>query len=43
MITFAEAKDAKPKEKDYTLTDGNGLYLRLCPNGKKGLVIPAQD
>lgn len=35
MITFAEAKAAKPKQKDYTLTDGNGLYLRVWPNGKK--------
>ena len=35
MITFAEAKGAKPKQKDYTLTDGNGLYLRVWPNGKK--------
>ena len=35
MITYAVAKTAKPKEKDYTLTDGNGLYLRVWPNGKK--------
>lgn len=35
MITYAVAKTAKPKEKDYTLTDGNGLYLRIWPNGKK--------
>ncbi len=35
MITFAEVKAAKPKEKDYTLSDGNGLYLRVWPNGKK--------
>lgn len=35
MITYAVAKSAKTKEKDYTLTDGNGLYLRVWPNGKK--------
>ncbi len=35
MITYAVAITAKPKEKDYTLSDGNGLYLRVWPNGTK--------
>ena len=35
MITYAVAKTAKPKEKDYTLSDGNGLYLMVWPNGTK--------
>ena len=28
-------KRAKPKEKQYTLTDGDGMYLRIYPDGKK--------
>lgn len=28
-------KAAKPREKDYTLTDGNGLQLRMRSNGSK--------
>ena len=35
MLTYAEVKAAKAKEKDYALSDGNGLYLRIWPNGKK--------
>ena len=35
MITYAVAITAKPKEKDYTLSDDNGLYLRVWPNGTK--------
>lgn len=31
----AACKAAKPKEKDYKLTDGNGLYLHVMPNGAK--------
>jgi Arm domain-containing DNA-binding protein len=28
-------KQAKPKEKIYTLSDGDGLQLRIKPNGSK--------
>ncbi|WP_448671627.1 Arm DNA-binding domain-containing protein, partial [Escherichia coli] len=30
-----ECRTAKPKEKPYKLTDGNGLYLEVKPNGVK--------
>jgi len=28
-------KSAKPKDKQYKLTDGNGLFLLIKPNGSK--------
>jgi integrase len=28
-------KSAKPRDKTYTLADGDGLYLEISPNGKK--------
>lgn len=34
-LTDTEVKKAKPKEKEYNLADGNGLYLRVKPNGSK--------
>jgi len=34
-LTNTEVKQAKPKEKVYTLSDGGGLQLRLKPNGSK--------
>lgn len=34
-LTNIEAKHAKPKIKEYNLADGNGLYLRVKPNGSK--------
>lgn len=34
-LTNTEAKHAKPKEKVYTLSDGDGLQLRIKPNGTK--------
>jgi integrase len=34
-LTDTEAKQAKPKEKEYNLADGQGLYLRVKPNGSK--------
>jgi len=30
-----QIKNAKPKEKNYTLSDGNGLHLLIKPTGKK--------
>ncbi|MCI6796966.1 MAG: tyrosine-type recombinase/integrase [Succinatimonas sp.] len=36
MITYAEARAAKPKNgKEISLSDGNGLYLRIRVNGSK--------
>ncbi len=34
-LTDTEIKLAKPKAKEYNLADGNGLYLRVKPNGTK--------
>jgi len=34
-LTNTEVKQAKPKDKIYTLTDGSGLQLRIKPNGSK--------
>jgi len=34
-LTNTEVKQAKPKEKVYTLSDGGGLQLRVKPNGSK--------
>lgn len=34
-LTDTQAKQAKPKEKEYNLADGNGLYLRVKPKGSK--------
>ena len=34
-LTNTEVKQAKPKDKEYSLTDGNGLMLRVKPNGSK--------
>jgi integrase len=35
MLSDAACKNAKPKEKIYAITDGEGLYLEICPNGSK--------
>ena len=35
MLTDLKCKGAKPKEKTYTLSDGNGLILEIRPSGKK--------
>jgi len=35
MLTHAAVKNAKPKPKPYKLTDGDGLYLLVKPNGSK--------
>ena len=34
-LTNTEVKQAKPKDKEYNLVDGNGLALRVKPNGSK--------
>lgn len=34
-LTNTEVKQAKPKDKEYNLADGNGLQLRVKPNGSK--------
>lgn len=34
-LTDTEIKKAKPKEKEYYLSDGQGLQLRIRPNGSK--------
>lgn len=34
-LTATQIKQAKPKDKEYTLADGNGLLLRIRPNGAK--------
>lgn len=34
-LTNTEVKQAKPKEKEYSLVDGDGLALRVKPNGSK--------
>lgn len=34
-LTATEVSSAKPEEKEYTLRDGGGLYLRIKPNGSK--------
>lgn len=35
MLTDTQCRNAKSKEKPYKLTDGNGLYLEVKPNGVK--------
>ncbi|MHB8843990.1 MAG: tyrosine-type recombinase/integrase [Nitrospirota bacterium] len=35
MLTDIKVKNAKPKEKQYKLTDGQGLYLLVTPQGGK--------
>ena len=34
-LTVVAVENAKPREKPYILTDGNGLRLVVNPNGKK--------
>ena len=34
-LTELSIMQAKPKEKQYKLTDGGGMYLRIYPNGSK--------
>ncbi|CTY90929.1 integrase [Escherichia coli] len=43
-LTDTEIKKAKPTEKEFTLWDGDGLFLRIKPSGKKiwhlGYTVP---
>ena len=34
-LTEQAIKRAKPKDKQYKLTDGDSMYLRIYPDGKK--------
>ncbi len=34
-LTATEVKNAKPREKEYCLSDGQGLQLRILPSGSK--------
>lgn len=34
-LTNTEVKQAKAKDKQYKLSDGDGLQLRVMPNGSK--------
>ena len=34
-LSDTEIKTAKPKDKEYNLTDGSGLQIRIKPNGSK--------
>lgn len=34
-LNYQKIKNAKAKQKEYTLSDGAGLYLRVLPSGKK--------
>lgn len=38
-LTNTEIKSAKPKEKVFKLSDGNGLQLRVKPNGSKSWLL----
>ena len=35
QLTELSIKQAKPQDKQYKLTDGEGMYLRVYPNGSK--------
>ena len=35
QLTELSIKQSKPKDKQYKLTDGEGMYLRVYPNGSK--------
>ena len=34
-LTETAIRDAKPREKTYTLGDGEGMYLEVMPNGTR--------
>ncbi len=38
-LTNTEVKQAKPRDKDYTLLDGEGLQLRVKTSGTKSWVL----
>ncbi|GHT99806.1 hypothetical protein FACS1894126_6110 [Alphaproteobacteria bacterium] len=35
MLSDSACKNAKPKDKVYAITDGEGMYLEIHPNGSK--------
>jgi hypothetical protein len=35
MLTDPACRTAKPKDKIYAITDGDGMYLEIHPNGHK--------
>jgi len=35
-LSDVKVRNAKPREKQYKLFDGDGLFLLVTPNGKKG-------
>ena len=35
MLTDTKLKSLKPRDKQYRLSDGNGLYIEIRPNGSK--------
>ncbi len=35
MLTAKQVESAEPKEKQYRLSDGNGLYFQVMPSGAK--------
>ncbi len=39
-LTNNEIRKAKPREKDYTLHDGDGLFLLVKASGEKTLALP---
>lgn len=38
-LTALQIKFAKPKDKEYQLNDGRGLFVRVYPNGKKSYIL----
>ena len=38
-LTNTEVDKAKPKAKEYNLTDGKGLFLRIKPTGAKAWIF----
>lgn len=38
-LNDTQIKQAKPKEKEYSLSDGNGLQLSIRPNGTKSWIF----
>ncbi|MDW6003315.1 integrase domain-containing protein [Vibrio mangrovi] len=38
-LTATQVKEAKPKDKEYYLVDGQGLKLRIKPNGSKSWLL----
>jgi integrase len=41
-LSSTEVKHAKPQEKEYSLSDGQGLFLRVRPNGSKNWTLKYQ-